>query len=275
MFSDGIRMWPTLENSKTWFFTEPTLTKCGLHKTLTMGSFPLMENLALTMPFCHWLSLDSLAFKSLPNKLFPLARKYLNLLLKDSSDLVSVAQDNGKCCQFTEQCLGGLYHTKPFCLDLHPVAKKFYCQTQWDLMWGLWCQTAVTSSHFHTTGAWQWLLFWEVKQRLGAKGASFTLSCFEHFQTHDYVSFQAEEHAETAGGERCRLWGDQKESGFHSVVTRGSLPWWNKVDYRIKVFWNPKLIIRHFHYRSSCVLVHFMLIIVLISSSRLLSYTRQ
>lgn len=107
---------------------EPTLTKCGLHKTLTMGSFPLMENLALTMPFCHWLSLDSLAFKLLPNKLFPLARKYLNLLLKDSSDLVSVALDNGKCCQFTGPCLGRFYHTKPFCSDLSPKAKTFIAE---------------------------------------------------------------------------------------------------------------------------------------------------
>uniref|UniRef100_A0A7N8WJP6 Phosphodiesterase n=1 Tax=Mastacembelus armatus TaxID=205130 RepID=A0A7N8WJP6_9TELE len=30
----------------------------------TLGSFSLMENLALMMSFCHWLSLDSLAFKS-------------------------------------------------------------------------------------------------------------------------------------------------------------------------------------------------------------------
>lgn len=74
MFSEEIRMWPSLKNSKTSFFMEPTLTKCGLHKTSTMGSFPLMENLALMMPFCHWLSLDSLAFKSLPNELFPLRR---------------------------------------------------------------------------------------------------------------------------------------------------------------------------------------------------------
>ncbi len=65
----------TYKNSKTsFFFMEPTLTKCGLCNISTMGSFPLMENLALMMPFCHWLSLDSLAFKSLPNELFPFTR---------------------------------------------------------------------------------------------------------------------------------------------------------------------------------------------------------
>lgn len=57
------------------------------------------------------------------------------------------------------------------------------------------------------------------------------------------VSFQVEEHAEAAGGERCWVWRNQKESGFHSVVTRGSLPRRNKVDYsRIICFWKQKLI---------------------------------
>lgn len=43
------------QNEANTFFMD-TLSKCGLHKTSTMGSFPLMENLALTMPSCHWLA---------------------------------------------------------------------------------------------------------------------------------------------------------------------------------------------------------------------------
>lgn len=48
MFSDRIRMWAALEAPETFFLQSPFGLTVGLHKTPTMGSFPLMETLA-----CH------------------------------------------------------------------------------------------------------------------------------------------------------------------------------------------------------------------------------
>ena len=66
----------------TLVFTD-TSSKCGLRKTSAMGSFPPMENLALTMPSCHWLAF--------------LAAWYLNHFQTLSS--------NSTCCQ------GTLFHS--------------------------------------------------------------------------------------------------------------------------------------------------------------------
>lgn len=54
------------------------------------------------MPFCHWLSLDSLAFNLFQMKSF-LSRGFLNLLVKKFPDLVSLTQDDSEGCQFTEK----------------------------------------------------------------------------------------------------------------------------------------------------------------------------
>lgn len=126
-FSNKTRMWPTLKKLKNIFvFMEPTLTKCGLHKTSTMGSFPLMENLALLMP-----SLDSLAFKSLPNS-FP-SQGFLDLLLKHLSDFVSLTQDNDKCCQCIEKEKKPVSHKVPIMLEM-----TFLLEPQVSLLYPVW-----------------------------------------------------------------------------------------------------------------------------------------
>lgn len=98
---------------KNIIFLWVTLTKRGLHETLAMGRLPLMENLALMILLPHWLSLDSLAFKWLPNELFPFTR--MSQPVMHFSDLVLLSQGN-KCCQLTELCAESLHHAKaPFC----------------------------------------------------------------------------------------------------------------------------------------------------------------
>lgn len=41
---------------------------------------------------------------------------------------------------------------------------------------------------------------------------------------------QAQEHPEATGREECGLWGDKEKPGFYSILTRGRLSRWNKVE---------------------------------------------
>lgn len=117
-------------------------TKCELHKSLAMGRFHLMENLALMIPFHHWLS--GSAFKSLQNQLFPCTRGSQPV----SETLLWPCFTHWRlmCCQLTDVYIKHTSHIVVLFSSnwLFFCCYNFYCCTQYNLTWRSWCSSGVS-----------------------------------------------------------------------------------------------------------------------------------